>query len=232
MSLITANESLWTSPSGSPSSNSSVCSTNWSPAESLKENLEPETTTLATLGVASETSGCVEETKPTTSSCSSEDLSSSSSSNSEACSNNSSARAEKKMTVIAKHRRQGEESLSKLKEEVRKYALDHTFKETAKKFGIHHSTVSGWVKARERQSCNNISTGFCNISGSAAGSNDSLSESDRADEAFIRWLKRNRETESAITLARVKDKVAELFSTYGTSTVEKTCKWFLLWNNR
>ena len=54
------------------------------------------------------------------------------------------------MTVIAKHRRLGEESLSKLKEEVRKYALDHTFKETAKKFGIHHSTVSGWVKARER----------------------------------------------------------------------------------
>ena len=56
----------------------------------------------------------------------------------------------KKLTVIAKHRRLGEESLSKLKEEVRKYALDHTFKETAKKFGIHHSTVSGWVKARER----------------------------------------------------------------------------------
>ena len=41
-------------------------------------------------------------------------------------------------------------SLCRLKEEVRKYALDHTFKETAKKFGIHHSTVSGWVKARER----------------------------------------------------------------------------------
>ena len=40
--------------------------------------------------------------------------------------------------------------LCRLKEEVRKYALDHTFKETAKKFGIHHSTVSGWVKARER----------------------------------------------------------------------------------
>ena len=56
----------------------------------------------------------------------------------------------KKLTVIAKHRRLGEESLSRLKEEVRKYALDHTFKETAKKFGIHHSTVSGWVKARER----------------------------------------------------------------------------------
>ena len=37
------------------------------------------------------------------------------------------------------------------KEEVRKYAVDHTFKETAKKFGIHHSTVSGWVKESEKQ---------------------------------------------------------------------------------
>ena len=29
--------------------------------------------------------------------------------------------------------------------------MDHTFKETAKKFGIHHSTVSGWVKESEKQ---------------------------------------------------------------------------------
>ena len=28
--------------------------------------------------------------------------------------------------------------------------MDHTFKETAKKFGIHHSTVSGWVKESEK----------------------------------------------------------------------------------
>ena len=63
----------------------------------------------------------------------------------------------KKLTVIARHRRLGEESLSRLKEEVRRYALDHTFKETAKKFGIHHSTVSGWVKARERVCQSNLS---------------------------------------------------------------------------
>jgi len=44
----------------------------------------------------------------------------------------------------------GEESLCRLKEEVRRFAVDHTFKETAKKFGIHHSTVSGWVKAGEQ----------------------------------------------------------------------------------
>ena len=59
--------------------------------------------------------------------------------------------------IFSRHRRLGEESLSRLKEEVRRYALDHTFKETAKKFGIHHSTVSGWVKARERVCQSNLS---------------------------------------------------------------------------
>ena len=55
------------------------------------------------------------------------------------------------LTVIAIHKKRGEESLNKFKEEVRKFAVDHTFKETAKKFGIHHSTVSGWVKESEKQ---------------------------------------------------------------------------------
>lgn len=54
------------------------------------------------------------------------------------------------LTVIARHKKRGEESLNKFKEEVRKFAVDHTFKETAKKFGIHHSTVSGWVKESEK----------------------------------------------------------------------------------
>ena len=46
------------------------------------------------------------------------------------------------------------------------------------------------------------------------------------------WLKSSRENGSAITLAKVKDKVAELFQTFGVSSIEKNCKWFLLWNNR
>ena len=54
------------------------------------------------------------------------------------------------LTVIALHKKRGEESLNKFKEEVRKFAVDHTFKETAKRFGIHHSTVSGWVKESEK----------------------------------------------------------------------------------
>ena len=62
----------------------------------------------------------------------------------------SEAAKKKRLSVIAQHRRLGEESLGRLKEEVRRFAVDHTFKETAKKFGIHHSTVSGWVKAGEQ----------------------------------------------------------------------------------
>ena len=64
--------------------------------------------------------------------------------------NESDASKKKRLSVIAQHRRLGEESLGRLKEEVRRFAVDHTFKETAKKFGIHHSTVSGWVKAGEQ----------------------------------------------------------------------------------
>jgi hypothetical protein len=65
-------------------------------------------------------------------------------------SENESAAKKKRLSVIAQHRRLGEESLCRLKEDVRRFAVDHTFKETAKKFGIHHSTVSGWVKAGEQ----------------------------------------------------------------------------------
>ena len=54
-------------------------------------------------------------------------------------------------SLEALNKKQGEEILNRFKEEVWKYAVDHTFKKTAKKFGIHHSTVSGWVKESEKQ---------------------------------------------------------------------------------
>lgn len=132
----------------------------------------------------------------------------------------------KKLTVIARHRRLGEESLCRLKEEVRRYAVDHTFKETAKKFGIHHSTVSGWVKARERT---NGLGGSRKTDGNGV---DVSAVSEKADDIFISWLKSNRESGVSVTLARVKEKVAQLFSTFGVAHIEKSCKWFLLWNNR
>jgi transposase-like protein len=59
--------------------------------------------------------------------------------------------AQKQLSVIAFHRQLGHKSLSQLKERVRRFASDHTFKETARNFGIHHSTVSGWIKAAQKQ---------------------------------------------------------------------------------
>ena len=50
------------------------------------------------------------------------------------------------LSVIARHKKLGDGALNKLKNEVQAYAVDHTYKETARKFGIHHSTVSGWIK--------------------------------------------------------------------------------------
>ena len=37
------------------------------------------------------------------------------------------------LTTIALYKKKGEESLNRFKEEVRKFAVDHTFKETAKR---------------------------------------------------------------------------------------------------
>ena len=50
------------------------------------------------------------------------------------------------LSVIERHKKLGDGALDKLKSEVQAFAADHTYKETARKFGIHHSTVSGWIK--------------------------------------------------------------------------------------
>jgi len=121
------------------------------------------------------------------------------------------------LTVIARHKKRGEESLNKFKEEVRKFAVDHTFKETAKKFGIHHSTVSGWVKESEKQDkCANFGDFF----------------REKGDDKFIFWLRECRETGVQVSLGQVKTKVGEILASCGQQDVEKTCKWFLLWHNR
>ena len=37
---------------------------------------------------------------------------------------------------------------------------------------------------------------------------------------------------TSFTLKLVKQKVAEIIKYFGVAQIEKTCKWFLLWNNR
>ena len=56
-----------------------------------------------------------------------------------------------KLSVIERHKKLGDGALDKLKIQVQAFAANHTYKETARKFGIHHSTVSGWIKQSSSQ---------------------------------------------------------------------------------
>ena len=58
---------------------------------------------------------------------------------------------ESNLSVIERHRKLGDGALDKLKIEVQAFASNHTYKDTARKFGIHHSTVSGWIKQSSTQ---------------------------------------------------------------------------------
>ena len=96
-----------------------------------------------------------------------------------------------RLSVIAKHKKMGAKSLNLLKEEVKKYASDHTFKETARKYGIHHSTVSGWVKKadRKRMGQRHLAAAADDTASSvseaaAAASDKALAEATRADEVL------------------------------------------------
>ena len=55
------------------------------------------------------------------------------------------------LSVIERHKKLGDGALDKLKIDVQAFAANHTYKETARKFGIHHSTVSGWIKQSSSQ---------------------------------------------------------------------------------
>ena len=122
----------------------------------------------------------------------------------------------KSLSVIALHRRLGPSSMAQLKEKVTAFAREHTFKETAKAFGIHHSTVSEWVKAGDNN-----------------GNNVGKSSKVRADEAFLGWLREKREGEETLSVGEVRNKVDQIIQEFGgPEEIEKSCKWFLLWNNR
>ena len=96
-----------------------------------------------------------------------------------------------RLSVIAKHKKMGAKSLNLLKEEVKKYASDHTFKETARKYGIHHSTVSGWVKKADRKRMGQRhlvaadDTASSVSEAAAAASDKALAEATRADEVGV-----------------------------------------------
>ena len=48
----------------------------------------------------------------------------------------------------------------------------------------------------------------------------------------IRSVSGGGNVNTLFTLKLVKQKVLEIIKQFGVEQIEKTCKWFLLWNNR
>ena len=52
------------------------------------------------------------------------------------------------------------------------------------------------------------------------------------DNIKIRPVSVGGNVNTPFTLKLVKQKVVEIIKQFGVEQIEKTCKWFLLWNNR
>ena len=153
----------------------------------------------------------------------------------------------KSLSAIALHRKLGPKALQQLKEKVHIYANDHTFKETAKRFGVHHSTVSGWVKSHVREKEKKTLAMVAAVasplpqllSRRGVGVVASGERRRAADERFIDWLRRCRLEERGaaqeeVCVEGVRSKVREVIQQEvgGAEEMERRCKWFLLWSKR
>lgn len=155
------------------------------------------------------------------------------------------------MSVIDIHRKLGKDHLNNLKDKVCRYAEDHSFKTTAKKFGMHHSTVSGWVKAATgRATCkkarlNEINKEQANIAKMKLALNEcsamqKKSQTDiglEADEIFIAFLRETREKDEILNWQKVQTKIdeiceAEKFQINERSERKRHHDWFYLWRKR
>ncbi len=118
-------------------------------------------------------------------------------------------------SVIAQCRRLGKDSLQQLKVSVSEFAsCGHTYKETAKRFGIHHSTVSGWVKEQQRQS--DEAKVEVNVEDNATTSEDK----------FVGWLMEARKLEMPLNASLVRRKAKECLNN------EPDSNWLKRWLKR
>ncbi|KAK7790606.1 hypothetical protein R5R35_005162 [Gryllus longicercus] len=119
-------------------------------------------------------------------------------------------------------RRIGKRYHPQFKERVLAYLKSHTFKETARKFGVHQASISAWQKDKLR----------CKHAEEGASSGNSVDSSPApADCQFLSWLRRERG--HALTAAEVRAYAQRLVSLAGgLAVVERQVRWFALWVSR
>ena len=87
-----------------------------------------------------------------------------------------------------------------------------------------------WLKAKRKQWYNNTEEKCENMSKNTSASLATNSSID--NNIKIRSVSGGGNVDTPFTLKLVKQKVLEIIKQFGVEQIEKTCKWFLLWNNR
>lgn len=128
---------------------------------------------------------------------------------------------------MGSHKKKNERYLPEFKLQVVKYALQTTFKKTAERFGVHHSTVAEWCRDREK-----LERLFPQEKGTLSkGGNEPPSPSP-PELAFLEWLQNCNIAGQQIVPTDVKDKVKEIIDQFGEGKVESTCRWLYVWHKK
>ncbi|XP_067121752.1 uncharacterized protein [Centruroides vittatus] len=114
-------------------------------------------------------------------------------------------------------RKKGAQYPPEFKERVVKFASKTNYKKAARKFGVHHATVSVWCKEKEREKL------------ATSATKDPEGNGKSAEEKFLVWIRACNEASVNIKHTDVREKVKEIIDSVGENEVERTCKWFYLW---
>ena len=87
-----------------------------------------------------------------------------------------------------------------------------------------------WLKEKRKQWYNNTEEKCENMSEKTSAS--LATNSAIKNNIKIRSVSGGGNVNTLFTLKLVKQKVQEIIKQFGVEQIEKTCKWFLLWNNR
>uniref|UniRef100_A0A1B6CTX6 HTH CENPB-type domain-containing protein n=1 Tax=Clastoptera arizonana TaxID=38151 RepID=A0A1B6CTX6_9HEMI len=119
--------------------------------------------------------------------------------------------------IVNSVRRKGERYLNHFKTKVIIYASENTIKKAALKFHVNRSTISEWIKEKDKSEIKFYNRLLI------------PDEMKPADSVFYEWLEINKETLSPEIIIK---KTLELFEKYGENELKKSCPWFLAYIKR
>ncbi|XP_064471544.1 uncharacterized protein LOC135385883 [Ornithodoros turicata] len=124
-------------------------------------------------------------------------------------------------------KKKNERYVPEFKLQVVKHALQTTFKKTAERFGVHHSTVAEWCRDKEK-----LERMFPEERGTLAKGSNEHPASPPPEVAFLEWLQDCNMKGHKIEPSHVKEKVKGIIDHFGEDKVESTCRWLYIWHKK